>query len=46
MSLFRVEGVRGFYKGIVPNVLRVAPNSAIMFVTYEAVLPLLGKDDL
>lgn len=41
MKTWSKEGVRGFYKGLVPNVLRVAPNSALMFVTYEYVLPLL-----
>ncbi len=31
----RNEGVAGFYKGIVPNVLRVAPSAAITFFVYE-----------
>ncbi|KAG8441725.1 hypothetical protein GDO86_010781 [Hymenochirus boettgeri] len=34
---WRKEGVRGFYKGIVPNVLRVTPACCITFVVYENV---------
>ncbi len=29
------EGVRGFYKGIVPNLLKVAPSMASSFLSYE-----------
>lgn len=29
------EGVKGFYKGLVPNVLRVLPNTCITFLVYE-----------
>lgn len=34
---FRLEGVRGFYKGLVPNLYRVAPSSALTLVIYEKV---------
>jgi solute carrier family 25 folate transporter 32 len=37
------EGVGGLYKGIVPNVLRVMPQSAITFLVYEKVLQLLDS---
>ncbi|VDO04508.1 unnamed protein product [Rodentolepis nana] len=33
--LFRFEGVRGYYKGLWPNLLRTAPSCGIMFVVYE-----------
>lgn len=39
---FRHEGVRGFYKGLAPNLLRVVPATAITFVVYEKVLELLA----
>lgn len=41
------EGLGGFYKGLVPNALRVAPQSAITFLVYESVLRLLaaGRHD-
>ncbi|XP_060099329.1 mitochondrial folate transporter/carrier isoform X2 [Heteronotia binoei] len=38
---WRTEGVHGFYKGIVPNVLRVTPACCITFVVYEKVSRLL-----
>lgn len=34
----RNEGWRGFYKGIVPNLLRVTPACCITFVCYENVM--------
>lgn len=33
----RYEGVKGFYKGILPTLLRVTPATAITFVVYENV---------
>ncbi|XP_034980437.2 mitochondrial folate transporter/carrier [Zootoca vivipara] len=38
---WRKEGVHGFYKGIIPNVLRVTPACCITFVVYEKVSQLL-----
>lgn len=32
------EGLFGFFKGCIPNALRVAPGAAITFVTYESVM--------
>lgn len=37
----RREGIRGLYKGLLPNVLRVMPQSAITFLIYEKVMRLL-----
>lgn len=39
--MWQAEGVAGFFKGCIPNALRVAPGAAITFVVYEAVLDLL-----
>ena len=36
-KIARFEGAAGFYKGFLPNVLRVAPQSAITITVYEAV---------
>ena len=36
-DMWRQEGVRSFYKGITPRVLRVAPGQAIVFAVYERV---------
>lgn len=32
---WKVEGLRGFYKGIVPSALRVLPGTGITFLIYE-----------
>lgn len=38
------EGAGGLYKGLVPNVLRVMPQSAITFLVYEKVMQLLEAE--
>jgi solute carrier family 25 protein 33/36 len=38
--VWRNEGLAGLYGGLTPHLLRVVPNAAIMFLTYEAVLSL------
>ena len=35
------EGFTGLYKGLVPNLLRVMPQSAVTFLVYETVMRLL-----
>lgn len=37
----RFEGLRGFYKGITPNLLKNVPAASITFIVYENVLNLL-----
>ena len=34
-TIYHSEGLMGFYKGMLPNLLKVAPSVAIAFVTYE-----------
>lgn len=41
-TIWRVEGFTGFYRGWVANMLKVAPMSAIRFVSYEALKGVLG----
>lgn len=38
--VWRKEGLPGLYGGLMPHLLRVVPNAAIMFLTYEAVVSL------
>lgn len=38
----KAEGVRGFYKGITPNLLKVAPAVSISYVVYENAKRALG----
>lgn len=35
LFLLRNEGAAGFYKGIIPNIIRVTPACCITFVVYE-----------
>lgn len=41
--VLRTEGVRAFYRGIFPEVLKVAPMVGIQFMVYELVLGALGE---
>ncbi|VDK23035.1 unnamed protein product [Taenia asiatica] len=34
-TIWSCEGLRGFYKGLLPNILRTAPSGGLMFVVYE-----------
>jgi len=40
--VWRTEGVSGLYGGLMPHLLRVVPNAALMFLTYEAILSLFN----
>lgn len=42
-DMWRQEGVRSFYKGITPRVLRVAPGQAIVFAVYERVRKIIDQ---
>ena len=35
--IFINEGIAGFFKGVVPNVIRMAPAAGITFMVYEEV---------
>ncbi|CAG8512224.1 9133_t:CDS:2, partial [Racocetra persica] len=41
-QLIKKEGIRGLYKGMVPNYLKVAPAISVSFVTYEACKDFMG----
>jgi hypothetical protein len=40
--IYRNEGMKGFYRGIVPELLKVCPMIAVTFCTYEFVLEKLS----
>ena len=42
VTIWRKEGVTGFYRGWAANTIKVVPQNAIRFVTYEALKGLLG----
>ncbi|SJX66126.1 related to mitochondrial carrier protein [Sporisorium reilianum f. sp. reilianum] len=47
-NIIRAEGVTGLYRGLLPNLLKVAPSIGTSFLTYEAVKGFLElhMDDL
>lgn len=42
---YRNEGVRAFYKGLTPTLIRQYPASGLFFYTYESVLKALEPKD-
>jgi solute carrier family 25 folate transporter 32 len=42
--IWKKEGVTGFFKGVVPNAVRVAPSAAVTFVVYETVMDMLSEN--
>ena len=42
-KIFQKEGITGFFKGCIPNAVRVAPGAALTFVVYESVMDMLGQ---
>lgn len=42
---WRSEGLLGFFRGVTPNALKVAPGSAVTFLVYEEVRKLLKAQD-
>ena len=41
-TIGKEEGLRGFYKGMVPNAVKVVPNTAIRFMAYDLIKSYLG----
>jgi solute carrier family 25 phosphate transporter 23/24/25/41 len=41
-AVVKSEGVRGLYRGIVPNFMKVAPAVSISYVVYEKMSQALG----
>eukprot|EP00004_Rigifila_ramosa_P003980 TRINITY_DN14363_c0_g1_i1.p1 TRINITY_DN14363_c0_g1~~TRINITY_DN14363_c0_g1_i1.p1 ORF type:complete len:301 (+),score=85.96 TRINITY_DN14363_c0_g1_i1:1-903(+) len=42
VKIMRGEGVSGFYKGYVANTIKVVPNNAIRFLTFEVIKKVFG----
>ncbi|KAK1281564.1 Mitochondrial adenine nucleotide transporter ADNT1 [Acorus calamus] len=41
---FKIEGLRGFYKGLFPNLLKVVPSASITYLVYESMKKSLELD--
>jgi solute carrier family 25 phosphate transporter 23/24/25/41 len=44
-DILQREGLRGFYRGIAPEYLKVVPSVGIAFMTYETLKSLLSSID-
>lgn len=42
-SIYRSQGISGFYGGFKVNLIRILPNNAIMFASYEKLSHYLDK---
>lgn len=42
-KIWRQDRIAGFFRGVVPNALKVAPSSALTFLVYEEALHMLKK---
>ncbi|KAG8902748.1 hypothetical protein FRB99_004173 [Tulasnella sp. 403] len=45
-TIYRTQGVRGFYAGLVPILLRAFPVNAAAYSVYEGIMRLLGAEKL
>lgn len=43
LKVWRDEGVRGLYGGMSAHLIRVVPNTAVVFFTYEAVVAAIDR---
>ena len=41
ICLDRLEGIRGFFRGVVINTIKVIPHAAITFTVYEQIMKIL-----
>jgi len=41
-QILKKEGITGFYKGMVPNAVKVVPNNAIRFVVFDTLKDYFG----
>jgi hypothetical protein len=44
IKIYKHQGFIGFYSGFFVNLIRILPNTAIMFVSYEKISYLLNKN--
>lgn len=41
-NIWQADGIRGLYRGIIPNFMKVIPAVSISYVVYEKLRTLLG----
>lgn len=42
-DMWKQEGVKSFYKGLTPRILRVAPGQSVVFAVYERVSGIIER---
>jgi hypothetical protein len=42
-KMYKQEGIRSFYKGLTPLVIKIFPSSGVFFLAYEGTLRILGN---
>ncbi|KIY65169.1 putative succinate-fumarate transporter [Cylindrobasidium torrendii FP15055 ss-10] len=45
-DLWKADGIRGFYKGLTPRILRTSPGQAVVFSVYEGVRSFMELEHL
>ena len=45
IKIYKNEGIKGFYKGLSPLLLKIFPSSGVFFLFYEVFLSYLKKLD-
>ncbi len=45
-TMFRKEGIRGFYKGLSAGLMKTVPGSALTFMFYENIVWFLGGEGI
>ena len=43
-NTYRVQGITGFYRGLVPTIVRTFPATGVLFVVYELLNTSLTKE--
>ena len=41
-KIYKNEGIKGFYKGLTPSVIKIFPTSGLFFLVYELTLGYLN----
>lgn len=43
VRIWQKEGLSGYFKGCIPNAIRVAPSAAVTFVVYETIMDIIAS---
>ena len=43
-KMYKNEGIRAFYKGLTPLVIKIFPSSGVFFLAYESTIRVLNEE--